>query len=81
MLCCFILKVDSILSSPPPKSYFARRFDRVMSTEDLDGSSGQGSFLAENTSVTVNPLVGENLLIDLGSPTRSQSSSTKNLVS
>lgn len=71
-------QVDSILSSPPPKSYFARRFDRV--SVDTDGSSGEGSFLAENHNVMINPLIEENLLIDLRSPTRSQQNSATNLM-
>ena len=66
------------MSSPPPKSYFARRFDRV--SVDTDGSSGEGSFLAENHNVMINPLIDENLLIDLRSPTRSQQNSATNLV-
>lgn len=68
-------QVDSILSSPPPKSYFARRFDR-MSPDGTDDSPAEGSFLAENHNVMINPMHEENLLIDFRSPTQSQQSST-----
>lgn len=52
--------------------------DRLDTT---DGSSAaEGSFLAENHNVMINPLVEDNLLIDLRSPTSSQQSSTTNLV-
>ena len=47
---------------------------------DTDSGPSEGSFLEENHNVMINPLVEENLLIDLRSPGHSQLSSAKNLV-
>ena len=47
---------------------------------DTDGSPSEGSFLTENHNVMINPLVEENLLIDLCSPTHLQQNSASNLV-
>ena len=56
--------------------------DRIKSADNTDGgSSEQGPFSADNSSVMVNPLLGGNLLIDLGSPTHPQASGTTNLAS
>ena len=74
------------MSSPPPKSYFARRFDRIQSGDtSLEEGEAITSSQAplDGSKITVNPLIEDDsdLLIDLTSPTEKKPSSNTHLTS
>ena len=74
------------MSSPPPKSYFARRFDRIQSGDNSfneDEPIASSPIPFDGSKITINPMLGDesDLLIDLTSPTEAQPSGTANFTS